>query len=198
MEERNARVWTDLNWHLLVAEGGGTTIGAASGTYLGNVNVGVVGYVAVARSWRARGVGPRLRRRLRAGFERDARRTHGRRLEALVGEVEITNPWLYHLAQSEGAVALDFPYFQPSLGGGRKAVPLVLYYQPLTRPRRWLGAAELRRLLYTLWRRPYRVARPLARSAFRRMLTALEGRTRIGARRLPAPPARRRVPLRAS
>lgn len=188
MRERAAGLWTDVAWHFLVAERGRATIGAASGTYLGNVNVGVVGYVVVDPRFRAAGVGPRLRRRLRAGFERDARRVRGRSLEAIVGEVEETNPWLRHLVRREGAIALDFPYFQPALRQRRGAVPLVLYYQPLGTPRRSVSAAWLRRLLYTLWRRPYRVAKPLSRAPFRRMLRALRGRARVGARSLPVAP----------
>jgi hypothetical protein len=64
---------------------------------------------------------------------------------------------------------------------------MVLYYQPLDRPRTWLAANELKKLLYTLWRRPYRVSKPLRREAFRRMMRALEGRRRIGQRELPPP-----------
>jgi hypothetical protein len=190
MHERNAGLWTDLGWHFLVAERGRRTIGAASGTYLGTVNVGVVGYVAVDARDRSGGIGPRLRRGLRAGFERDARRLGRRGLEAIVGEVAESNPWLRHLVRREGAIALDFPYYQPSLTPRRVTVPLVLYYQPLLTPRRSLSAAWLRRLLYTLWRRPYRVAKPLSRPAFRRMLRALQGRTRVGQRALPPLPRR--------
>lgn len=190
--ERAEGVWTDLNWHVLVAERHGRLVGAASGSYLGNVNVGVIGYVALAPGDRSRGIGPRLRRRLRLAFERDARRIHGRPLAALVGEVRFDNPWLRHLVRREGAIALDFPYHQPSLGRGREPVPLILYYQPVQAPRQSLTAAELRRLLYTMWRRSYRIARPLSRPAFRRMLRALAGRRRIGQRLLG--PAARRVP----
>lgn len=182
IREREAGLWTDIGWHLLAAERGRSLIGAASGTYLGNVNVGVIGYIVVARRSRSLGVGPRLRRRLLDAFERDAVRLGRKRLGAIVGEVEETNPWLRHLVRRERAIALDFPYYQPSLTRDRRAVPLVLYYQPLERPRRSLSAAELRKLLYTLWRRPYRIARPLSRPAFRRMLRALQGRRRIGQR----------------
>ncbi len=190
MRERNAGLWTDLAWHFLVAQRGHRTIGAASGTYLGNVNVGVVGYVAVDTRDRSAGVGPRLRGRLRTDFERDARRLGKPGLDAIVGEVAETNPWLSHLVRREGAIALDFPYYQPSLAGARTMVPLVLYYQPVLRSRRWISVPWLRRLLYTLWRRPYRVAKPLSRPAFRRMLRALRGRSRVGQRLLP-PPVRR-------
>ncbi|HUG52942.1 MAG TPA: GNAT family N-acetyltransferase [Vicinamibacteria bacterium] len=181
LREREEGLTTDTAWHLLVAEDKGRVVGAASGNYVGSLNVGLVGYVVIEPSVQARGLGSRLRRRLRLRFERDARRMRGRPLEAIVGEVRADNPWLRHLVTREGAIALDFPYFQPSLGGRHgRTVPLVLYYQPLARRRTWLGAAEVRRLLYGLWRRPYRVSRPLARPAFQRMLASLEGRRRIG------------------
>jgi GNAT superfamily N-acetyltransferase len=181
LRERAAGLWTDTAWHLLVAEEGNRVLGAASGNYVGSVNVGLVGYVVVDPAARGRGLGSRLRRGLRARFERDARRLRGRPLEALVGEVRADNPWLRHLVAIERVFALDFPYRQPSLGGpAGAAVPLVLYYHPLTRRRRSLPAAEVRRLLYALWRRPYRIGRPLSRPAFRRMLASLEGRRSVG------------------
>lgn len=182
MRERAAGVWTDLSWHLLVAERAGRVAGVATGTYLGNVNVGLIGYVAVAPGARTLGIGPRLRRRLRAAFERDARRITGGPLKALVGEVHPANPWLATLLKREGVITLDFPYFQPSLGGRRRPVPLTLYYQPLRAARRSLPAAEVRRLLYTIWRRPYRIPQPLALPAFRRMMRSLAGRRRVGRR----------------
>jgi GNAT superfamily N-acetyltransferase len=185
MREREQGLWTDLNWHVLIAERGRRLLGVATGSYVGNLNVGVIGYIAVGRRVRSQGVGPRLRRRLYAALARDARRIRARPLAALVGEVRADNPWLHHLVRRTGALALDFPYYQPSLRAQREPVPLVLYYQPLLRRRAWLPVGELRRILYTLWRRPYRVGRPLARPAFRRMLRALHGRRRIGARALP-------------
>jgi GNAT superfamily N-acetyltransferase len=185
LAERSARVWTDLRWHLLVAERAGRVVGMASGTYLGSLNVGMVGYLVLARSLRGQGVGPRLRARLRTSFERDARRIGGRPLDAVVGEVDRANPWLRHLVRTHGALALDLQYYQPSLQVGDAPSSLVLYYQPLTRNRRTLPADEVRRLLYAIWRRLYRVAKPLERRAFRRMLRSLAGRRRIGSR-LPA------------
>jgi GNAT superfamily N-acetyltransferase len=157
-------------------------IGAASCSYVGNINVMVVGYVAVRADARGLGLGPKLRRTLRRKCEADARRTGHKQLRAVVGEVHATNPWLRSLVHREGAIALDFDYYQPSLRG-EKPVPLVLYYQPLDRRRRSLPTAELRRLLYSMWRRAYRVAQPLSRPAFRRMLRSLKGRRVVGQRR---------------
>jgi GNAT superfamily N-acetyltransferase len=186
LRERSQRLWTDVAWHLLVAERGSTAVGAASGTYLGNLNVGVVGYLAVTPGARSLGLGPRLRRRLAELFARDARRILHRPLRAIVGEVREDNPWLRTLVNRRGAIALDFPYMQPALGRTGKAVPLVLYYQPVAEPpRRSLSGPEIRRLLYSVFRRAYRIPRPLERAAFRRMLAALAGRRRIGQRRLP-------------
>lgn len=176
LRERAQGLWTDQAWHLLVAERGKRLLGAATGTYLGNVNAGFIGYIAVEPGARAAGLGPRMRRALRRRFESDAHHSGWPALGALVGEVRADNPWLSHLVRREGAIALDFPYVQPSLGGSRAPVDLVLYYQPLRRRRKSLGAAEVRRLLYTMWRRVYRIPRPLARPEFRAMMRALRGR----------------------
>jgi GNAT superfamily N-acetyltransferase len=185
MHEREQELFTDINWHLFVAARGDEVIGAASGSYLGNVNLGLIGYIAVDEDARSHGMGPRLRRRLRLAFEKDATRVRKRGLRAIIGEVEPDNPWLRHLVRRHHAIPLDFPYYQPSLGRGHKPVPLVLYYEPLNEKVLWLPVARVRRLLYTLWRRPYRIASPLKDPAFRRMLKSLEGRRRIGARDLP-------------
>ena len=188
MRERQARVWTDLRWHLLVAEVNHKVVGAATGSYLGNVNVGIVGYVAVARAARSRGIGPRLRRRLLTRFERDAQLIARKPLTAILGEVRKDNPWLSTLIRREDVLALDFPYYQPSLEARRAPVPLVLYYQSLGgAPRRWLSSRELTRLLYTMWRRTYRIANPLQRPAFQKMLKNLAGRRLVGERPLPGP-----------
>jgi hypothetical protein len=184
LRERAAGLWTDMDWHLLVAEAGPRLLGAASGTYVGNINVGLVGYVAVVRGARACGLGGRLRRALRRAIARDALRVHGRPLRALIGEVHVYNPWLAHLVREEAALALDFPYVQPSLHHTQQPVGLVLYYQSLDARRRWLPADDVRRLVYSLWRRVYRVDRPLRQAPFRRMLRSLARRGRVGPRPL--------------
>lgn len=194
LRERAAGLWTDLDWHLLVAESGGRVVGAATGSYVGNVNVGLVGYVAVRPGARGAGVGSRLRRGLRAAFTRDARRVGSGKLAALIGEVHHDNPWLAHLVREDRALALDFPYFQPSLHPSASPVGLVFYVQPMGRKRRSLPAEEVRRLVYTIWRRVYRIDRPLAHPEFRRMLASLPPGRRVGARALAGGPAARRQP----
>lgn len=180
MKEKSLGVLTDLSWHLIVAEQKGKVVGFTSGAYLGNVNVGVVGYLATVPDVRAQGVGTVLRNRLRLLIRRDARRIAGRPLDAIIGEVAATNPWLRTLARRKNVLVLDFPYYQPRLYPGDKASPFVLYYESLQRTRTRLPSAELRRILYAVWRRLYRVSRPLERPAFRIMLRALDKRRTIG------------------
>jgi len=184
LEEKSSRLNTDVAWHLFVAEQRGRVVGLASGTYVGNINLGVVGYLAIAPTLRARGVGTRLRGRLRQAFARDAERLSGRPLAGVIGEVSETNPWLRRLASRPEVVILDFPYFQPRLYEDDQPSPFVLYYESMDRLRSRLGAHELRRILFAVWRRVYRIARPLDRPAFRAMLRALEGRRSVGRRPL--------------
>jgi GNAT superfamily N-acetyltransferase len=184
LEERREGLWSDLNWHLMVATRHGRLVGAASGSYLGNLNVGVVGYIAVIPAERGRGAGSRLRNALRRALEADAWRIRRRHLSAIMGEVRADNPWLRRVVRHHGAIALDFPYYQPAMRWLRSHVQFVLYYQPIATPRHSLPAADVRQLVYTLWRRVYRVPRPLSSKPFRKMLAALKGRERVGQKRI--------------
>jgi len=193
LRERAAGVWTDFLWHMVVGERGQTLLGCATGSYVGSLNIGVVGYLAVRNGMRSAGLGPRLRERLRHAFDVDARHLHGHGVDAILGEVEADNPWLGRLVRYYGAIPLDLPYYQPPVRPTEPEVPLVLYYQPLRRERRRLPVAEVRRLLYAIWRRAYRITAPVEHPRFRKMLKALEGRRWIGAMELP--PSRPRALL---
>lgn len=180
LREQEAGLWADIRWHLQIAEHMGRVVGVASGMYLGNINTGVVGYLAVSARARGLGVGSRLRARLRASFRRDARKLAGKPLDAVIGEVRRDNPWLRALVRNDRVLALDFTYLQPRLRPGDKPVSLVLYYEGIARPVHRLASARIRAILYTTWRRIYRIARPLAHAEFRRMLKDLEGRAFVG------------------
>lgn len=185
LQEKREGLLTDLDWHLFVAERAGDVVGLVSGTYLGNVNLGVIGYLASAPAVRSLGLGTRLRARLLAAFERDARRINDKPLDGVLGEVTADNPWLRALAWRPNVLVLDFPYFQPKLFAEDEPTPFRLYYDSLDRVRRRIPVGELRRILYTVFRRVYRVRRPLGRPAFRAMLRALAHRRWIGPYRFP-------------
>jgi hypothetical protein len=179
--ERAAGAWNAMLWHAVVGELGPRLGGVALGAYLTTLNVGFIGYLAVDAHHRTHGVGERLRNGLLELFDGDAWRLLGRRVDAVVGEVGPTNPWLATLVLRHGAIPLDLPYVQPPLREGKADVPLVLYYQPLRRPRSVLPVAEVRQLLYSIWRTAYRVANPFEEKRFRKMLESLEGRDEVGA-----------------
>ncbi|MBL0169968.1 MAG: GNAT family N-acetyltransferase [Gemmatimonadaceae bacterium] len=184
LEESAKKLLTDIAWHLLVAERDGTVVGLNSGTYFGNLNLGMIGYLAIAPTERSHGIGTRLRSRLRTLFERDALRLSKRPLDGIIGEVAESNPWLRTLARRPNVILLDFPYHQPSLMRGDQPSPFVLYLEQLHTQRSRLPVSELRRILYAIWRRGYRITRPLERPAFRAMLRALGTRRSIGSRSL--------------
>lgn len=185
LEERESGMWSDTAWHLFVAEQQGHVVGLASGSYVGNVNIGMIGYLAASAEARGSGIGTRLRNRLRTAFNRDALRVAGRPLDAILGEVSTTNRWLARLARNPRVLVLDIEYFQPKLYPTDDPSPFVLYYEAMDTPRRSIAVTELRRILYAIWRRVYRVRRPLERPAFRRMLRGMEGRRRVSQRRFP-------------
>jgi hypothetical protein len=88
---------------------------------------------------------------------------------------------------------LDFPYVQPSVRPNEPAVALALYYEPLDGKRSSVPAPLVRQLVFAIWRRGYRIARPLDDRRFRTMLRSLKDRARVRARkvrpaRLPASP----------
>jgi hypothetical protein len=186
LREKASGLYTDLAWHVLVAERNGVVVGLNSGTYIGNINLGIIGYLAIAPTERSRGTGTRLRSRLHKYFERDALSLSERPLDGIIGEVSAYNPWLRTLNRRPNVLVLDFPYYQPSLAVGDKPSPYVMYYEQLRRVRTRMPVTELRRILYSIWRRGYRISRPLERPAFRAMLRAIESRRTIGRRTLTA------------
>lgn len=187
-EEKRLGLLAPFNFHFLVAHQGPSLAGFISGTYLAIANVGFVGYLAVRPSQAGRHVGTRLRQRLVDLVQRDAVAARHSGLRGMMGEIEADNPWLEAIRR-RGALVLDLNYFQPSTDG-TSVVPLALYLQPASgRKVRSLKASDLRRILYAIYRRLYRIRFPLKQPEFRRMMRQLEGRDRVGARpRVPVLP----------
>lgn len=184
LKEKESGLVTDGVWHLLVAEQDGRVIGLNSGTFIGSVNLGMIGYLAIDRRARSLGVGTRLRNRLRGLFEKDALRLNGRPLSGILGEVNERNPWLRTLARRPNVIALDFPYFQPSLAEGDAPSSFVLYLEQFDHVRKSIPARELRQILYAIWRSGYRISRPLEDPVFRAMIRSFKNRRTIGRRNL--------------
>ncbi|MCM2257180.1 MAG: GNAT family N-acetyltransferase [Vicinamibacteria bacterium] len=188
MAEKRLGLMFPFNTYFFVALRRDQVIGFCSGTYMAVVNMGFVGYLAVDPAMKGAQIGSRLRRRLVEAMRKDARANGCTDLAGVAGEVETDNPWLRHLVERKGALALDFDYRQPALRPGTREVPLTLYIEPASRHTpRSLPTWQVKALVYALYRRLYRVRFPLRLASFRRMLRALDGRRRIGQRPLPPP-----------
>ena len=184
LREKRLGLLFPFNLHFLVARAGGRVVGLATGSYLAVVNMGFVGYLAAAPGMKGARIGVRLRSRLVEEMRRDARASGQSDLDAVMGEVESDNPWLRHLVEHRGALALDFDYQQPALGGSGPPVPLVLYLAPIAKPIRSVPVSRMRAILYAIQRRIYRIRFPLREPSFRLMLRSLEGRRSVRGRRL--------------
>lgn len=184
LEEKRLGVLYPFNFHYVVARVDDQVVGLATGHYLALVNLGFVGYLAVEPLVKGARIGSRLRHRLVQEFRRDARAAGYKDLLGVIGEVQADNPWLRHLIRKRDAFALDFDYRQPPLGSQLDDVPLVLYLEPIARPIKRISAENVRKLLYAIYRRVYRVRFPLKNRTLSRMMDELKSRRWIGAKKL--------------
>jgi GNAT superfamily N-acetyltransferase len=168
-----------FHFHYFVGIKGDRVLGFGCCTYLALVNMGFIDYLAVDSGAKGQGVGTALRAQLVEVLREDARRSRFSDLVAVLGETREESPWLRRL-QRQGAFALDIDYLQPPLEDHKSPVPLVLYVQPVEKPFDGLGAEEVRQVLYTIYRRLYRIPYPLQDPNFRYMLKQINGRERIG------------------
>jgi GNAT superfamily N-acetyltransferase len=189
-EEKRLGLLRPSNFHFLVARHGDELHGFVQGSYVAQLNVCFVSYLAVEPKFRGGRVGPLLRQHLILRCRRDARLNRCSGIRAVVGEVDGKSSWLRTLVRSRNAIALDVHFEQPAFTPGGSPVPLVLYVQRLDRSAPSLPVARVRRLVYGIYRQVYRIRFPLRDPSFRRFLASLESRQRIGQKRLP--PASRR------
>lgn len=169
------------NFHYLVGLVGDRVVGFGCCTYLPIVNMGFIDYLAVDSGAKGQGVGTFLREKLVESLREDARSLGLQDLVAVLGETREESPWLRRLL-CKGAFALDIDYLQPPLEDHKNPVPLVLYVEPIAQKFDSLPADELRQVLYTLYRRLYRMQYPLQDPNFRYMLKQLKKRDRVGGR----------------
>jgi GNAT superfamily N-acetyltransferase len=178
--ERRQRLTTAEAFHLFVAlDAHDSVLAAITGIYLDGVNAGFVTYLAVRQDMRRHGIGRRLRVRLVERFRTDARVAGFDDLAWVVGEVRTSSPWLKRLVRNRGAVPFDLTYYHP--GVRPPARPLhALYRQPVLDHREVLPVQLVRRLLYAIYRRGYRVRYPLLHTGFQVMMEELDTRREVG------------------
>jgi GNAT superfamily N-acetyltransferase len=175
IEEKRRRLLLPFDFHLFVAvERGERVLATAAGAYLAGINAGFVSYLAVREEARGGGVAQRVRGALVEAFRRDARRVGRDDLAWVVGEVRMDGHWLESLVRNRGAIPFDLTYYHPGmlLEGGP---PYALYREPVGDHRRELPVDEVRRIIYAVWRRGYRVRYPLERVTFQAMMEELDG-----------------------
>jgi GNAT superfamily N-acetyltransferase len=183
IEEKRRELLLPFDFHLFVGvddkSEDAPVVAAASGAYLAGINAGFISYLAVREGARGQGVGQEVRSALVEAFREDARRTGRDDLAWVLGEVRMDVHWLESLIRNRGAIPFDLTYYHPGmvLEGGP---PYALYREPIGDHRRELPAAEVRRVLYAVWRRGYRVRYPLERATFQAMLAELEERDSVG------------------
>lgn len=181
LTERRLGMFTNYNFHLIAAvfDDDEAPAGTITGVYLGGVNAGFVTYLAVRRRYRGRRIARLLRPRLIDAFRADARTAGHADLAWVLGEVRASSPWLRRLVRTRGAIPFDLDYYHPGMTPG-VSEPYLLYRQPIGDSRRALPVAQVRRVLYSIYRRAYRVRYPLQRESFVAMIDQLEGRETVG------------------
>jgi ribosomal protein S18 acetylase RimI-like enzyme len=178
--EKRIELHTTQEYHLLAAlDADGHVMGTITGLYLAGVNAGFVTYLAVESSSRRTGLGRRLRATLVERFRATAKRRRDEDLAWVLGEVRVTSPWLRRLVQNRGAVPFDLTYFHPGVRPPARPVH-ALYRQPVSDHRVELPAQLVRRILYAVYRRGYRVRYPLLHTGFLDMLGQIGDREMIG------------------
>jgi len=179
--EKRLELLTALDFHLLVAlSSEGEAMGTISGLYLEGVNAGFVTYLAVAPRFQGRRVAPALRTGLVQIFREDARRAGFPELDWVLGEVRRESRWLQRLLEKRGVHTFHLQYFHPGMTPGTPHDEYILYRQPVGDHRPELPVPLVRRILYAIYRRGYRVRYPLQRPGFQHMLEELEGRETVG------------------
>jgi len=180
MEEKRLGLLAAMDFHLLAARTpDDEVVGTVSGIYLEGVNAGFVTYLAVAPAWRGRQVGSMLRALLVQRFRDNAMRAEYPELAWVLGEVRADSPWLRNLLERRTILTFHVTYVQPDVSPG-EGPEYVLYRQPLGDERVMLPADEVRRILYAVYRRGYRVSYPLEHPGFQLMLRELDGVHEVG------------------
>lgn len=176
VEEKRRELLMPYDFHLLALIALDEAVVAVGvGVYLAGVNAGFIDYLVVREDHRRRGLGHVLRDQLAAAFKANAQSAGYPSLAAILGEVREDSPWLLKLVRSGQAVPLHLTYYHPALPLG-SPTRYILYRQPVGDSRVEFPAGEVRRMLYAIFRRAYRVRYPIQRENFLAMLDELDAR----------------------
>lgn len=168
-------------FHLLtVLDAGGRPMATAVGVYLTDVNAGFVLYLAVRPAYRSRSLARRLRDRLVECYQGDARRSGRGELAWVLGEVRADSPWLRRLVRERGAIPFDLFYYHPGMWPGEGDPDYVLYREPVGDTRTELPSTLVAHVIFSIYRRAYRLRYPLTHAGFAAMIEELESRDTIG------------------
>ncbi len=181
VEEKRLRLLTPFGFHLVAMIDQQDHVASVGiGVYLAGVNAGFVDYLAVREDYRRKRLGNVLREHLVEAFRADAVANGFDELDWVLGEVRLDNPWLLRLVRSRGAIPFDLTYYHPGMAPGETEDRYILYREPHGDQREVLPTEEVRRILYAIYRRAYRVRYPLMRDNFRAMMDEIDGRETIG------------------
>lgn len=179
--EKRMGLLTAMDFHLLAAvTPDGEAVGTTAGIYLEGVNAGFVTYLAVSPGYQGRKLGPSLRSALVRCLRKDARDAGHSDLAWALGEIDSESNWLARLLQRRAALTFDLTYFHPGMNPETTSSTFILYRQPVGDEREVLPAVEVGRILYSIYRRGYRVRYPLAHPGFQDMLNQLQDRKWVG------------------
>jgi GNAT superfamily N-acetyltransferase len=172
IEEKRLGLHSSYSYHLFVAARGDDVDGAALGAYLAGVNCGFITYIAVRPEARGGRIAQRLRKRLVEAFRASAREQGREDLDWVLGEVRSDSPWLKRLLKG-GARTFDLKYYHPGMAPGGSGPGYTLYREPVAGGLQEFDAAFVKRIIYAIFRRAYRVRFPLRHPGFKAMMDEL-------------------------
>jgi GNAT superfamily N-acetyltransferase len=189
-----AKGWYGPNsYHIVIAEAAGEPVGGVVFDYLAAPNCGVIEFLFVAAAQRVAGLGRALLDEAIRILRRDARERRGRRLGAIVAEMndpfrrpatpDSLDPFCRATIWGKwGFGVLDFPYVQPALSRGQQSVDcLILIARPFGRlPASGVSAAWVKQVVAEYLRWAMRIDDPADNADYRRMAAFLDARRRIG------------------
>ena len=163
---------------LVCAVHNGRVEGVVLGTYLRNLNMGMVLYSAVRRAFQGLGVYAMLRYRLMSLLNRESGRFHSAEMDYLISEQEDGSALFERYTREWGAFVAPVDYEQPA-AQGLSARKLKLVLQPVAKQVPPSGD-EIAAIVREIYERVYRLPNTTANAQFRRVVESLNGHALSG------------------